>query len=282
LELLYKNISKSTHNPALQKMKLLLSLALITLLVSSCTKNEVPNYVEPLQGTWINSLVNQQTVMTDETFVMEFKPGNIEMYAAGFQHDENNKSWHESTNYLYEIVGDRIIIIGIDVLGNATHIEFKIESLTNGTLTLTVPFFSVNGIVTPNNNTFTCIKVTEDYREEFTGIWYGRSTTAGYADSLFHYWEYFEDGTFNYYYQDDNEVWVKKSDNEGHYFLYGNLMASNYSHDLISGGSGLAFECWNFIINGNKMTWTGLRENHITITYEMERVSLPPATTNQE
>jgi len=262
----------------MQKMKILFTLTLITVLLSSCAKDEIPNYKELLKGTWINTLVNQQAVLTNETFVMEFKSDNIEMYAAGFQLDDNNKSWYENSNYTYEIAGDRIIIIGIDVLGNATHIEFKIESLTNGTLTLTVPTFSINGIVTPNNNTFTCEKVTEDYRDEFTGIWYGRSTTDNYADSLFHYWEYFEDGTFNYYYQNNNEVWVKKSDNEGHYFLYGNLMASNYSHDLISGGTGLAFECWNFNLKENKMTWTGLRENNTTITYEMERVSSAPST----
>ncbi len=53
-------------------------------------------------------------------------------------------------------------------------------------------------------------------------------------------------------------------------------MVSNYSHDLISGGQGLAYEGWNYRIEGNKMYWTGLRANNVTIIYEMEKVASAP------
>jgi len=164
------------------------------------------------------------------------------------------------------------------MVGNLFQMEFKIQSLNQETLTYTVPSFSINGVSFPDEKTYTCQKVTHDYHGEFTGVWFGHCTTTGNADSLYHYWEYFDDGRFNYYFQDKNGNWIKKSDNEGRYFLYGNLLATNFSHDLISSGTGLAFECWNFTLNKNKMIWTGLRENTITITYEMDRVLSPPKT----
>ncbi len=261
-------------------LKFLASLALIALLVTSCTKKDDPDFAGLLKGTWVNTMVNEQPVLTDATFVMDFGSDNKEMYASGFQFDETNKSWMENANYTYDIEGNLLGVIGVDVRGNLTQIEFKIESITNETTTFSVLSYKENGNVFADNNIYTFRKVSNDYSNQFIGVWYGRCTTEGAADSLYHYWEYFEDGTYNYYYQDDASNWIKKSDNEGGYFLYGNLMVSNYSHDLLSGGTGSTYECWNFSIVGNKMVWTGLRANNITITYEMEKVSSPPETIN--
>ncbi len=262
----------------MRRRTLLFSLFISAVLFGGCTKDDEPNYAELLIGTWVNTSVNGQAVLTNETFVMELKPNHKELYAIGFQLDENNKRWEENINYTYSIVGDALIINGTDVQDNTIQIEFYIQSLTNETMTLTVPKFSINGTMSPNNNTYTFKKVTNDYSTAFTGIWYGHCTTEGNADSLYHYWEYADDGSFSYYYQDGNNNWIKKTDNGGRYFLYGNLMASNYSNDLLSGGGGQVFECWNFTIDEHKMVWTGLRENNITITYEMDRVQSPPQT----
>jgi hypothetical protein len=262
----------------LRKLSILFSLALPALLFGGCTNDEETNYAELIKGTWVNTLVNEQPVLTDAAYVMEFKSDNTELYATGYQLDKNNKSWRVSSNYTYNIKGNLVYIDGTDVLGDSYHMVLKILSLKQEILTSSVQTFILNGEAITNTNTYSCQKVSDDYSDEFTGIWYGRCTTEGSADSLYHYWEYFDDGTYNYYYQDENSNWIKKEDNEGHYFLYGNLMASNYSHDLLSGGSGLAYECWNFTIDENKMVWTGLRENNITITYEMEKVQSPPET----
>jgi hypothetical protein len=53
-------------------------------------------------------------------------------------------------------------------------------------------------------------------------------------------------------------------------------MASNYTNDLLSGGTGKAYECWNFVIEGDTMSWTGLRANDATTSYRMEKVAAPP------
>lgn len=262
----------------MKKINMLFILTLIPILFGGCAKDDDSNYAELLKGTWVNTMVNEQTVLTDATFIMEFKSDNTELYASGFQLDENNKSWQENSSYTYSINKNLISIDGTDVMGDSYHMVFKILSLNHEILTYSVKTFTVNGEVIADTDTYTCKKITNDFSTEFTGVWYGRCTTEGSADSLYHYWEYFADGTYDYYYQDENSNWINKEDNEGHYFLYGQLMASNYSHDILSGGTGLAFECWNYTLDGNNMVWTGLRENNVAITYEMEKVPSPPET----
>lgn len=262
----------------MKKLNMLFILSLTIIVFGGCAKDDEPTNADLLQGTWVNTMVNEQPVLTDATFIMKFNSDLTQLYAAGFQMNENNKSWHENSNYTYSVSSSLINIEGTDVLGNSYKMVFKIISLDQDTLTYSILTFLVNGEAIANTNTYTCKRVTNDFSTEFTGVWYGRCTTEGSVDSLNHYWEYFADSTYNYYYQDENSNWIRKSDNEGRYFLYEQLMATNYSNDLLSGGTGLAYECWNFTLDGNKMVWTGLRENNVIITYEMEKVPSPPET----
>jgi len=266
-----------THKNKDMHMKYFISLTiLVVILFSGCKKSETTNYNDLLIGTWVNQRVNDQPVLTDASFVVDFKSDKTEMYAIGFQIDENNSQWMENNAYTYTLAGDMITLTGTDLSGKTYYMEFKILALDETTLKYTVPEFSIDGVSYPDTHTYLCYKVTEDLSGQFTGVWYGHCTTPGTTDSLYHYWEYFADRTYNYYYQDESGNWIKKSDNEGRYFLYGNLLATNYSNDLISGGIGKAYECWDFGIDGNHMIWTGLRQNNVVASYEMEKVDAPP------
>jgi hypothetical protein len=256
--------------------KLLVLNLLFALMLWGCEEEET-DYSGMITGTWVNTQVNYTPILTDSSYVCEFRSNMVELYAIGLQQDENNKSWIENDQYTYRVEGKNIIIEGSDMNHHETHMVFEIISLTDKLMTFSVPEFYMDGVADPDTKIYTCTKVTEDYSHQFTGIWYGRCTTPGTTDTGTHYWEYFDDGSFNYYYQNDLGQWIRKSDNDGGYFLYGNLMVSNYTNDLISGGTGKSFECWNFEINGNRMTWTGLRQNGQTITYEMEKVASVPS-----
>ncbi len=250
-------------------------LLILSLLFIGCKKEE-KSFDTLLRGTWINTQVDNQPLETDETFVISFRPDNVQLYAKGFILDEENRSWQENSNYTYSLKGDRLTIEGVDVENHLFEMVFRIESLTHTTLTYSVISFSIDGTEYPDAKQYTFSKASGNYSESFVGIWYGRCTTVGAADVNYHYWEYLPDGSFHYYYQNEDQEWIKKSDNEGGYFLYGNLFVSNYSNDLLSGGTGKTFECWNFSITGNEMTWTALRRENQTITYQMERVESAP------
>ncbi|MDD4603475.1 MAG: hypothetical protein PHF97_06675 [Bacteroidales bacterium] len=202
----------------------------------------------------------------------------MENYATGFQLDENNRSWIENDNYNYTVDGNRIIIDGMNNIGNHFHMEFEIQSVDEHTLIYSVSKFMIDNVEYPDPKTYINKRVTADFSKWLVGTWYGKSTTPGSADSSYHYWEYLTDGSFNYYYQDKEGNWINKPDNEGFYFLYGNLLASNFTNDLLSGATGKAFECWNISITGDTMFWNGLRSNGLITSFRMEKVAGPPVS----
>jgi|GEM_PF-962449 len=247
---------------------------LIALFFSSCQQNET-DYAALLYGTWVNTMVDGDSILTDASYVLEFKLDQTELYASGFQLNDSNKTWLENTSYTYSVDDNIITIDGVDVLDKEYHMEFVIQSLDNDNLTYTVRQFLIDGVTCQDSKTYTCKRAENNDWDLFEGIWYGHCTTIGTTDTLYHYWKYNADSTYLYYYQNTNSEWVCKSDNEGRYFLYGDLFVSNYSNDLLSGGTGKAYECWSFVTDGLTMTWTGRRADGI-VTYSMEKVSDAP------
>ncbi len=258
--------------------KLFLACIIMSVVLSACKKDDETDYASLILGNWVNTHVNNELVLTDNSFAFSYRADGVQTFATGYVIDENNKTWIENDQYTYSVEGKKIIIDGTNTLGSLFHMEFDIQSVDQNNLTYSVGKFLIDNVEYPDNKTYTSKKITEDLNSQFVGTWYGKSTTPGSTDDSYHYWDYFADGHYDYYYQDSLGNWINKPDNEGVYFLYGDLMATNYTNDLISGGTGKAFECWNFDIVGNTMSWTGLRDNGLTASYQMEKVAGPPAT----
>jgi hypothetical protein len=256
--------------------KLFLSGMIISLLLFGCQKDETSDYASLILGSWINTQVDNEAILTDKSYALEFRADHVEIFASGYVIDANNKTWIENDQYTYSVTGKKIIIDGSNEAGSLFHMEFEIRSIDQNTLVYSVSKFTVDNVEYPDNKTYTSRHVTEDFADQFAGTWYGKSTTPGSSDTSYHYWDYFADGHYDYYFQDSLGNWINKPDNEGVYFLYGDLMASNYTNDLLSGGTGKAYECWNFDIEADTMSWTGLRENGLTTSYRMEKVANPP------
>lgn len=259
------------------QMKKLVFLAILTSLLSwNCHKDNSQDYSSLLLGTWVNTNVNDLSVLTDATFVMQLRSDKIELYANGNTVDKDNKTWIEDDKYSYKVNGNIITIDGVGALGGKFHMEFKIRSVDALTLNFSVNKFMIDNVEYPDPKIYMLKKVITDLGSQFVGTWYGKSTTPGSGDNNYHYWEYFADGHFNYYYQDAKGQWFKKQDNDGKYFLYGDFLASNYTNDLLTGGRGKAFECWNISIIDKSMFWTGIRENSQITSFRMDRVQSPP------
>lgn len=256
--------------------KLTLICMLVSLLLSGCKKDEKIDYFSLIAGRWVNTLVDNQPILTDASFTFEFRSDHEQSYATGFILDENNKTWIDNANYTYSVSDNKIIIDGSNQQGNVFHMEFAIIYVDGQTLRYSVSKFMIDNVAYPDPKTYTHQKVTSYLRNQFIGTWYGKSTTPGTADTSYHYWSYFSEGNYNYYYRDNLGKWINKPDNEGKYFLYGNFLASNYTNDLLSGGTGKAFECWNISIKGDTMLWSGLRTFGQTTSYKMGKVAGPP------
>ncbi len=265
----------------MKNLFILASLAGFLCLFNGCSDdddNVTNNYPELAIGKWVVTNIDGITPLTDSLFCMELRSDKAEIYSIGTRIDANNSKWVEGDNYIYTINNDIITINGIDQLNKTVTVELKIQELTSTTFTYSVKSYVYDGISTPDSHVYTCKKASVDYATQIIGVWYGKCTSDNTADTNYHYWEYLANGNYNYYYQDDANNWIKKSDNEGKYFLYGNLFVSNYLNDLQSGTTGMNYECWNISINNTKMNWTALRTNNKTVTYEMDKVEAAPPT----
>jgi hypothetical protein len=258
--------------------KLLFTGIIISVLLTGCKKEKKTDYASLILGAWLNMQIDNKPVLTDDAYVIEFRSDLVESYAKGFVLDSNNKTWIENAKYTYTVDGDMIIIDGVNDPGNKFHIEFKILYADQQILTYSVSKFMIDSVEYPDQKVYTTKKILTDLTKQFAGTWYGKSTTQGATDTSYHYWDYFANGHFDYYYRDGGGNWINKPDNEGVYFLYGDFLASNYTNDLISGGKGKAFECWNIRITGDTMYWAGLRNNGIFTSFRMEKVAGPPSS----
>jgi len=254
---------------------LIFGFVLCVAILTGCSKDDECDYSELLVGTWINTQVDAQSVLTDNVFVMQLREDGVEVYSSGYQIDANNRRWIENDDFRYEVKGKSIIIQGPGAVSGQFYMEFEIVSLDAENLIYRIPVFKIDNVSYPDSKLYSMKRVREDHRAKFIGTWYGRSTSPDNTDG-FHYWRYLPDGNFSYYYKDNLDHWVTKQDNNGKYFLYGDFFASNYSNDLLSGSVGLAYECWNIDLVGTTMFWNGLRANNVTTSFRMDRVSAPP------
>lgn len=248
---------------------------LTSLIIFSCTKEETKS--DMLKGVWLITHIDGEQVPTDERFVMELTDDK-EYYSEGIVLDSDNKKWFDRIAYDYSFSNDRIVISGTDVQNNAIQLEFAIISLNHTELICSVHLYKLNGVEIPDPKIYKYKKAVKNLQNDIIGTWYGKSTHAGSTDTDYHYWNYLPNGTYEYYYRDNpaSMQWIKKNDNEGRYYVYDNLLATNWSNDIFTGLPGLDYECWEITITGNTMQWIGYRQNGRITSYEMQKVAGPP------
>lgn len=245
-------------------------------LLFACTKEDDPSTRDLLQGVWVNTTINDSLVPTDEKFVIEFVE-DTQYFSAGVIFDTDNKKWFDRMPKEFSLVDDRILISGTNEQGNAIELELEIISIDQEAMVYQVNRFVIDGMEIPDSGIYAFKKASRKFNDAIVGTWFGKSSYAGSSDTDFHYWDYLADGTYVYYYRENPAApWIKKIDNEGRYYVYDDLLATNWSNDLQSGVKGLAYECWEIDISGKTMKWTGHRHNGQITSYEMEKVAGPP------
>lgn len=250
-------------------------------LFSGCRKEEKepvsePKFTDLIIGKWINTHVDGQPILTDESFTMQLKSNNVQVYAQGFIIDDNNKQWKESENYRYSVSDRTITIDGTSPDGASTHLVFVVTDISQNSMTYKVQELKLAGINIDDSHTYTLQRVTANYNNNIIGFWKGRETTPEANPEYDNYWEYFSDGSYNYYYYDSTtHQYICKVDNNGRYFLYGDFVAFNFTNFYELGLEGLYYECWNIGFEGDSMFWTGFREGGITKNFAMKKVDNP-------
>lgn len=245
----------------------ILSPTLIAVLMFvACDKdNDYDNYSTQLIGTWIATEMEDGKMKTNEIFVRTYRADGT-MTEAQLRWTGQESEWTEIEG-TYTLNEDKLSEC---IATNSVRVEIEIEGDE-------MSYEILNG----NKQSFEMKRISTDLHNQFVGIWTGYETSAGASIPAKHtYWQYFSDHSYKYYYH-DGTAYVSKEDNDGKFFLYGNLLVSNYKNDLQTGGQGKTCECWIFEINNNPnsttMNWSALREGSISKTFSLTKVDNLPS-----
>jgi hypothetical protein len=225
---------------SLTMKKLLFLLISIMLLTMTACNNDNTDYSNLIIGKWLCEHIDGEEVVTNDMFFAELTDKNVQVYGDIFTIENNHSEWMESANYTYSVANNVVTVIGTNPLGLSTTLVFEIQSIDDENMTYTVNTLNIDNPAIEDNHIYTCTKINADYSSNIAGIW------SGYTYQEKHYWQYYEDGTYDFYYYDSiAEEYIPKENNNGRYFLHGDFIATIYTNDYNSGNEGTFCECWN-------------------------------------
>ncbi len=236
------------------------------LFFTSCEKIADKPYNERITGTWINTLVDDIPVETNKKYVMKFDSKGNELYSAAYQIDQTNRKWLDGTSFKYTVENNWLNIEGVNAHNDKYKMLFVLEYTGEDRLVYQVPSFTINNQESADNKVYTCKKITNDLKDNLMGLWFGSGVEPGSNDTVPHYWEFFQDGRYDFYIQNDLGNWIKKEDQAGKWFLYGNFLALNFQ-TMLSSSTLQEFNCWDISFEENRMTWEAIREHNVYAGY---------------
>ena len=242
---------------------------------TSCSNDDNPvdpadNLAEKLIGKWMVSEVEGQPVTTNGKAVYTLvSPTKAYISASIYAHPTVGSYWGEKFEADVVFDGNKMTVT-TKVDEHTTVVDvFIIIKASNSKFTADVESsVFVDGteeIKVDRSTSFT--KVNRDYQEQILGLWECKGLKGGetYNDANGRL-EFFEDGTYNYYRLNDDGEWEAVTTREfQEYFVDGVLVCTRWKD--VDGDE--QREWWEIkSLKGDKMQWTGLRENEDGTTFQ--------------
>jgi len=255
-----------------------LSVMILSVIVgiTSCKKDkdtsssEDRKFPTELIQTWKSVSVDGKTMATDKTMILQVKDNAsanvMERLVYGAV-----PVW-QSMSSVVSYSNDTLKITGsIDNPFTRVVLTYKILEITNGRLKMKLLSEVVNSIYKPDRvgQEFVFEPVPSNIDAKIQGMW---KTASSYElDPFGLYFKTY--GDYDYYYYDSHGTSTIKSDNEGHYWFYGNLIVLRYKNTHGAHDQKEYVECWNIKIvettdpdNPKTITLTTLHEDGTTET----------------
>lgn len=221
----------------------LLFLTSLLLLASSCKDNDTNSYdYSQVVGTWIVDSIDGKALSTDSIYVSTNDANHQQTFSRIV-----NKVW-TSLSYNVNLQNSTYT-----VTGNGWELAYNISQLTSTKMVYTTTKFTINGVSQQENKTFTARKVTDNsLRENIIGTWEGT------VENMPLRWVFKTDGTYDFYAKDaTTDSWQLKSENDGKYVIYGDLLIFTYNGKIETGATGYMSDCIHATINSanTSMNW---------------------------
>ncbi len=255
-------------------MRKILFSGLLALTFAACSESKSTATLdgELLIGTWIFTAVNGEEVVTNDYYAAQFN-GTTQDYSAWCDLGDGNSCWIFKDDVSYSIVGDVVCLYSST---DDIQVQTKILADENGDYNIIEWVELVNidgGEDMYDNRSYSGYRATVDYSTEITqGIWEGRATegrtTNPYLRITFN-----SDNTYDFQSRNsEDEQWSDKADNDGHYYLLGDLLGNVWVNDINSDIEGYMSEAWIMEIEGDTMVWRATREGGSSERFEFTRV----------
>ncbi len=246
--------------------------ALLSLcVVASCSKEQNNNddLSGDLTGVWVFDKINNEEITTNEYFAGAFIEGGIHEYLQWLSLDADHSTLVYKDSSSWSLDGSQLtieneklddhIVLDITINGDAINWVEK-EKIVGGN-----DYYK--------GDTYQGYRVKTDYTSTICeGVWEGRATKGRDVNPYLRI-KYNADSTYDFQYrQSEDESWSDKVDNDGHYYLIGDLLGSVWTNDINSGTEGSNSETWIISIEKDTMTWQATREDNHTESFSFTRV----------
>ena len=244
---------------------------------TSCSNddNAVPTQQEiatKIIGKWIQADINGKPAPTNEKMVTSIVSAT-KAYQSFSRSDyyEEGKRWGNNREFDVKIEGNKMTLTSN---GRSTTLirEYVINSISGNEFSCSYKNTIIrNGEVVDSNETpdVRFVRITEDFSKDILGTWEGRVSSeegSEYDDGKLHRWDYKADGTFVFYFQDENDEWQVSNDEFAEYFCDGTLLCTRWKN--VGEGTKENREWWEVIsIENGVMKWYGLRQREDGTTY---------------
>ena len=257
-------------------------LALVATVFVGCDKDKDNdgNLAESIVGSWMNVEEDGRPMLTNHYSVINFVSAEKAYFSSAAIEPVENEEYVELWNNRLELdvrIDGKTIVLSIQDEVSTSELEFNVISLNADEIeSRTVIRTIQNGEIIDSAETNDRLKrVNVNYKEAIIGIWEGRCTSSGgsvFDDGESHRWEYKSDGTYCYYYK-ENDEWKLSVSKYSDYFVEGPLLCTRWQNEGEPGN----IENWEIeSISDNVMKWKALRMNEegdtYTVNFEMRKV----------
>lgn len=236
------------------------------------TQADIEKYIT---GKWMMADRDGEPVLTNEKVIYTFGSTDKAFMSASLNFKpEIGQIWAKALEADVEINGNKMVLTYHAQTNKTSVHEYTITAINDREFTadhvgnVTVDGKDINAFEEINRY----VKVDDDLSDMILGTWEGHCTSENseFDDGQDHRWEFKADGDYVYY-EKDGENWVPGDDTMNEYFVDGHLLCSRWADKGTE-----KREWWEISIDGDTMSWTGLREGDdgetYTATFEMKKV----------
>lgn len=256
-------------------MKRLLLLFVIACTLVACNETEEIDYAQEILGRWECDYIDGRALPTQAFHIIHFQNSNKLVWSQGCTAENGTDcySWHNHPGYSYRVTENIITYEGTDSHNNQIYAELAINSVTENSLTYYIQKQTINNVTVTDNRLYK-LKRINDENPQLEGIWTGREVSTG-TQTHDYYWQFFNDGRFDFYYYDEASGKYKNGNVNGRYDHYSDILILHSNATLIEGD--YTYDAWHIAGQTNEsMDWICKTDAGTNISFMLTRVAELP------